>query len=87
MWCVAAHLHPASNHVDRVSSYPNYESFLSFENIDFPIKISDIKHFEEINKISVNVYGFEGDQIVGPLHLTKDKQKTHVNLLFVENEK
>lgn len=53
--------------------------------------MKDIKTFEELNDLSINVYGLEKVsyeiEVVGPLHYTKRKRRVHVNLvLFSEEE-
>lgn len=64
---------------------------LQTEGIEFPMKLKDINKFEEINNISINVFGLEYDFkskrniVVGPLHHTKQKRPTHINLLFLED--
>ncbi|CAH1104394.1 unnamed protein product [Psylliodes chrysocephalus] len=88
-WCVNAAIFPATGDPANPESYPPYD--FDFDNIEFPIKLSDIKRFEKLNNISVNVYGldtyFKGPkkqyEVVGPLHFTSQRKPTHVNLLLL----
>jgi hypothetical protein len=41
-WAILAALHPAKDHVDRISNYKRYESELNFENISFPVQADEI---------------------------------------------
>ncbi|XP_018399813.1 PREDICTED: uncharacterized protein LOC108777427, partial [Cyphomyrmex costatus] len=82
-WSVVAALHPAKQHTERTSSYPHYSSVLNLTNIEFPMTLNQIKRFENLNGISVNVYTIEKEIL--PLRLTDDKRDKHVNLLYVEN--
>lgn len=69
----------------RCSSYPHYSTEFVFDNISFPMRLKDISKFEALNNVSINVYGLEEDQIVGPLHYTKSRKEEHVNLLFLDD--
>ncbi|GFY22228.1 uncharacterized protein TNCV_3298711 [Trichonephila clavipes] len=41
MWVILSALHPADDHVDRISKYKPYENELNFEGIEFPVKMED----------------------------------------------
>lgn len=63
------------------------DSVINFERLEFPLKLKDIKIFEEMNSnISVNVFGCEGSQIVGPYYLTNEVKDHHINLLLLTDE-
>ncbi|CAG9831338.1 unnamed protein product [Diabrotica balteata] len=55
-WSVIAAVFPAAGNPTKPESYPPYDTLLNFEGIDFPMKLKDIKKFETLNNISVNVY-------------------------------
>jgi len=55
-WSVVAALHPAKNHVDQNSLYPHYTSVLNLKDIEFPMTLTQIKKFENLNDISINVH-------------------------------
>ncbi|CAH1099545.1 unnamed protein product [Psylliodes chrysocephalus] len=92
-WSINAAIFPAEGDPKNPSSYPHYDTLLDFQGIDFPVKLKDIKKFENMNNISVNVFGIEPYykdckniyEIVGPLHFTSQRQSTHVNLLLVSD--
>ncbi|XP_070168182.1 uncharacterized protein [Polyergus mexicanus] len=83
-WSVVAALHPAENHVYRESSYPHYTTVLNLQDIEFPVTVNQIKKFELINDISINVYSIEEKNIV-PIRLSELKKDKHVNLLYNED--
>lgn len=59
---------------------------LNFSTISFPLKLKDIKIFEKNNEISVNVFGYDNNTIVGPYYLTKEEKSNHINLLLLTKE-
>jgi len=48
--------------------------------------LNQIKKFENLNNISINVYNIENKKEIFPLRLTKKKIDKHVNLLYVQND-
>ncbi|XP_018393244.1 PREDICTED: uncharacterized protein LOC108772246 [Cyphomyrmex costatus] len=83
-WSVVAALHPAKKNVERKSSYSHYLSVLNLTGIEFPMTLNQIKKFENLNDISINVYAIE-DGIV-PIRLADRKRNKHVNLLYVQDD-
>lgn len=69
---------------DDVESYRQYESELNMRGIKYPVSISRVDKFERQNEaVSVNVFGFEGGEIV-PLRITRQRgRRFHVNLLLI----
>ena len=57
-----------------------YKNELNFDGIEFPVTIDKIEKFERQNNISVNVFGFE--DVLFPVHITKMRFDTHVDLLL-----
>ncbi|KYN15987.1 hypothetical protein ALC57_11766 [Trachymyrmex cornetzi] len=82
-WSVVATLYPAQKYVER-ESYPHYSSVLNLQDIQFPMTLSQIKKFEALNDISINVYAIEKGIV--PIRLTDRKRSKHVNLLYVEDD-
>lgn len=72
MWSVIASLYPVAKDPQRVIKYVQYVDKLDFTDVPFPVKIGDIPKFEKKNQISINVFGFEKQEIF-PLHLTKER--------------
>ncbi|XP_076638287.1 uncharacterized protein LOC143350221 [Colletes latitarsis] len=82
-WSVVAALYPAESHVSLASSYPHYTTVLNIQDIEFPMTLNQIKKFEHINNISINVYTIENKKVL-PIRVTDKKMERHVNLLYLE---
>lgn len=100
-WCVIASFfkdsrhsinelrHPQTYQIADISSdliVLNTTTTLNFSRMSFPLMLKDIKIFEQNNNISVNVFGYDNDAIVGPYYLTKDEKANHINLLLLTKE-
>jgi hypothetical protein len=87
-WSVVAALHPAENHTERISSYPHYSTVLNLKDIEFPMTLNQIKKFENLNGVSINVYSIEKKKELSilPIRLTDMKREKHVNLLYLQND-
>jgi hypothetical protein len=74
----------------NIDKYPTKKQLLFLESkipelnctgLKFPMHLKDVPYFERINKISINVFGY--NTVVYPLYVTSDKTKPHhVNLLL-----
>ncbi|XP_025075853.1 uncharacterized protein LOC112553092 [Pogonomyrmex barbatus] len=82
-WSVVAALHPAERNTNRELSYPHY-TVLNLQDITFPMTLNQIKKFEHLNDISINVYGIKEKEIL-PIWLTSRKMEKHANLLYVQD--
>ncbi|XP_074041969.1 uncharacterized protein [Leptinotarsa decemlineata] len=93
-WAVTSALYPASVRVCEISSYPHFSTVLNVAGMDFPVKLKDIPKFEIMNDCSINVYGLEkcfkngkdSYDVVGPLHYSKRRLNSHVNLLNIMDD-
>ncbi|XP_025074395.1 uncharacterized protein LOC112552737 [Pogonomyrmex barbatus] len=91
-WAVMAALYPIDLHSDRPSSYPHYSLVLNFDGIDFPMILRNITRFERLNDLSINVFAIREKRerngiMIVPLSLMGNKKSTHVNLLYLSNER
>lgn len=85
-YAVNAALHPPKSHQELISSYPI--STLNFGDLELPMQIEDVLKFEKLNPtISINIFGVENAEIIGPYHQTEQKKENHINLLMLENGK
>ncbi|KAK5644551.1 hypothetical protein RI129_005851 [Pyrocoelia pectoralis] len=82
LWAIVSALHPAQNHVDRISSYPHFSEVLNYNSIKFPIKLHDIKKFEKLNDLTINLFCIKGKTIV-PFLLSENRNKEPINLLVL----
>lgn len=88
IYCVLAALFPAISNYERPEAYPkNFNEHFNLDGLEFPMKLSKIGKFEKQNPtISINVFGEENEQIIGPLYHTKCKKKNHINLLLLHQD-
>ena len=84
-WALLSALHPVEHgsHPDRVSKYRPYENELDFTGIDFPTPLNQIPNVEHQNNLSINVFGYTESAGVHPLYLTKDLDKSPINLMLI----
>ena len=85
IWSILGSLHPVAgrDNAKRVSQYVQYEKELQTDTLDFPTPLSQIPRFEKNNKISVNVFGLENNEVY-PLQITQSRGMSHhVNLLLI----
>jgi hypothetical protein len=70
---IVSAMFPASHHVDRVSSYPDYSSCLKYEGIDFPFEFTkkNIKRLETLNNISLNIWGLDNNSKILSDHIMR----------------
>lgn len=81
LWCVLAAIHPVNHNPHRVQHYLPFQDELNMNGISFPTPLSQIKKFEEQNKISINVFGFEKELF--PLYISQlDQAAKNVDLLY-----
>jgi hypothetical protein len=85
LWSVLAALHPAIDNPHRLHQYRQYEHELQTEGLNWPLPISQVAKFETLNKISVNIFGWEEEEVI-PLQITKQQFERHVNLLLFASE-
>ncbi|XP_015914701.2 uncharacterized protein [Parasteatoda tepidariorum] len=85
-WAILSALHPPQANPNRISHYRPFANTLNFSNIPFPVKLQDVKEFEKLNDISINVYGLDEKNEVFPLILTEQKKPQHVDLLYLITE-
>ncbi|XP_057322580.1 uncharacterized protein LOC130665964 [Microplitis mediator] len=87
LWCIIAALYPPnSGHPERKNAYPHFSTLLKYEGIEFPIALKDIPKFENLNNLSINVYGIESEfsnkksdkSVIIPLYL--------IHMLFPEEK-
>jgi len=87
-WSMVAALHSAKNNTNQMFSYPHYTSVLNLKDIEFPMTLTQIKKFENLNDISINVYCIKKKKELSILsiRLADTKRDKHVNLLYVQND-
>ena len=73
MWCILAHFHPCTNgHRCSTFSYRRYEAEVNVAGVSFPTPLREVKKLEQLNNISINVFGYDKTDKVYPLFKTRD---------------
>ena len=91
IWALLSAIHPPSNHPQELYHYKQYRNDFKITNLGFPLSLRDIPKFLKLNpNLSVNVFGIDDDddrnnEII-PLHITRNKKDTHVNMLLFSND-
>lgn len=83
LWAVLSALYPVQDNAYRVSNYEPYVNTLNFTGIEFPVKLQDVKRFEKLNGISINIFGLTASYQVYPLLITKEEKERHIDLLYL----
>lgn len=85
LYCIAAKLFPQTKNAFRKSLYKKQIKMLQTKNISFPMPISDIPLFENLNNVSIDLFGYEEKEIF-PIYLSeKNTQETKIDLLIYRN--
>ena len=86
-WALLSALHPVKKNSDRVTSYINNETELNFTGVNFPTPLSQIPKVELQNNLGINVFGYSESAGIHPLYITKDNDKSPINLLLITEVK
>ncbi len=81
VWSVLGQMFPVKKNPQLVSSYKKHENKLDMTGITFPVQLSQFRKFERMNKISINVLGWENEFY--PMYISKEKNDILVNLLLI----
>ena len=87
MWSILSAIHPVTHggHPDRVAKYRPFENELCFDDIEFPVKVTDVPKFERLNPtLSVNVFGWNNGPY--PLYISKQPNATPIDLLLITQD-
>ncbi|XP_067673083.1 uncharacterized protein [Haliotis asinina] len=85
---ILAKLFPSKVNKERQSHYLPYLNQLNLEGFTFPMSLKQIPRFEQVNQLSINVYGFE-DGTLYPMFISEvlDVEKNRqVDLLLLSEE-
>ena len=92
IWSILASLHPCENtQPSRVNNYLQFFNELNFQSFDFTngFKCSDVQKFNELNKLSVNIYEVnlyqDGDKWkhnLIPMKISKNESDKVIDLLI-----
>ena len=90
LWAVLSCLHPTSendHNPGRISNYEQYMNELKVDKLTFPLKINQIKKFEKLNEIPINVLEFYDNRTYAPVYIShlKDPKKPVIHLGLYED--
>ena len=88
MWSVLRHIHNCKDkHTDEIKDLKQYQNDLNFKGIDFPVKIKDIKKFEQQNPNlpGINVFSINHENKIYPLRLNDLDCQNSIDLFLHEN--
>lgn len=80
-----------NNRADKTKFSNQYFKFLekksglNFHCLNFPTPVNQIKTFERINNVTVNVFSLDNKNTVFPLYMNNEESKNHFDLLLVKN--
>ena len=86
-WALLSALHPVGSNPHRVFKYKQYENELNFAGVGFPVTLKDIPKVEKQNSLVINVFGYSESAGIHPLYITKDNDKSPINLLLISEVK
>ena len=76
------------NRRDRVKQYYEYETKVNTNGLRYPVKVRDVKRFEDNNpELAINVLTVDDAGVIYPLRATKKRGTTIWMLLLTEGEK
>ncbi|KAK5639018.1 hypothetical protein RI129_011510 [Pyrocoelia pectoralis] len=84
LWAVVSALFPVKKHADRVNNYPHFDEVLNRDSIKFPMKLSDIKKFERLNDLAINLYCVVKRRVL-PFALSENVNARTINLLVLSS--
>ena len=91
-WSVVAALYSVDRNPCLRSSYPHFNEVLKYDDINFPIKFSDVPKFEKMNNLIINIYGEDPEENleklnIVPLYLSREKSNLPtIHILMTENK-
>ncbi|XP_048256619.1 uncharacterized protein LOC125382162 [Haliotis rufescens] len=88
IYSILAKLFPAPHHPTRVKHYQPFVNRLNLDGFTFPMTLKQIPRFEQVNQLSINVYGFE-DKTLYPLYISNVSNiepDSQIDLLMLSQE-
>ena len=86
-WSVVRGLYLVVSHPERITEgLKEHSKRFNWDGLTFPMDLKQIRIFEKNNpKISINVFGFEGE--IYPLRISKTKRRMNIDLLLISDGK
>ena len=91
LWCILANLYPVEDYKIITSSYSKQFDKFNIQGLDFPMKVTDIPKFENLNRLStggqqccINVFELTGI-VLTPIHINTNYDQPQIDLLLYQN--
>ena len=78
-------LFPTNNHPERLSSYTKDDG-LNFEGIESPTPVSQISKVENLNNLTINVYGWQNNKVIIHRISNQPPNVKRINTLIIEQD-
>jgi hypothetical protein len=84
VWCHVRHLRPKDRRATTITQKDkDSELELDYDEIEFPVKVSDIGKIEKKNRINISVLGYKGKKQFYPIRISKGEYEDHMELLLL----
>ena len=91
LWCILAYSYPVEDNKTITSSYSKHFNKFKLEGLEFPMKVTDIPKFENLNRLStggqqccINVFELTGN-VLTPIHINTNYDQSQIDLLLYQN--
>ena len=91
LWCILAYLYPVEDNKNITSGNLKHFDKFNLEGLDFPMKITDIPKFENLNRLStggqqccINVFELTGN-VLTPIHINTNYDQPQIDLLLYQS--
>ena len=97
LWCILAYLFPVENNKNITSSFSKHFDKFNLEGLEFPMKVTDIPKFENLNRLNtggqqccipkvlcINVFELTGN-VLTPIHINTNYDQPQIDLLLYQN--
>ena len=95
IWSILAYIYPSYSNPQRVSNYKHHFDNLKIQGFDFTngFKVSDVKKFEKLNNLSINIFElkfYQDDNKIWknkliPLEISENNSEYEIDLLIYKN--
>ena len=84
VWCHVRHLKPKDRRATTITQKDkDLELELDYDEIEFPVKVSNIGKIEKKNRINISVLGYKGKKQYYPIRISKGEYEDHMELLLL----
>ena len=86
-WCITRAMNPVEKAQERITEKLKKQSTLfNWDGVEFPVAVNEstYRRFEKKNNVSVNVFGYENEEVY-PLYVSKEAGAKFVDLLLISD--